>query len=78
MNIRTKIFGGFAVAVMVLSLFSSRGYAASPEKDIIKNGIELSKQGKDDEAISEFNKAISIKPNSAEAYYNRGLAYCKR
>lgn len=27
------------------------------------------------EALADFNKAISLTPDSAEAYYNRGLLY---
>jgi tetratricopeptide (TPR) repeat protein len=37
-------------------------------------GIALSKdQGKLDEAIEAYNKALSIKPDYAEAYYNMGI-----
>ena len=31
-----------------------------------------------DEAIAEFNKALEIDPNFADAYYNRGLANAKK
>jgi Flp pilus assembly protein TadD len=26
-------------------------------------------------AVSDYNKALEINPNDAEAYYNRGIAY---
>jgi len=39
--------------------------------------ISLSKEGKNKEAIDNYNEAISIKPNYAEAYNNRGNAYSK-
>ena len=37
-------------------------------------GNALKDQGKLDEAIEFYNKAISIKPDFAEAYYNMGNA----
>lgn len=35
----------------------------------------LAKSGKTDEALAEFDKAITIDPHHAEALYNRGLLY---
>ena len=37
-------------------------------------GIAYKAQGKLDKAIDSFKKAISLKPNYAEAYNNLGLA----
>ena len=37
-------------------------------------GSSLSGQGKFEEAIRSYDKAIQIKPDFAEAYYNRGIA----
>ena len=37
-------------------------------------GIALQEQGKLEEAIEAYNKALSIKPDYAEAYYNMGIA----
>ena len=31
-----------------------------------------------DHAIADYNKAIELKPNSAEAYHNRGNTYGKK
>lgn len=39
------------------------------------DGRFFSGQGQYDRAIEEFTKAIAIDPDSAEAYYSRGLAY---
>ena len=38
-------------------------------------GAVLGDAGTLDEALSDFNKAISIDPNYAQAYANRGLVY---
>ena len=37
-------------------------------------GVTLQEQGKLDEAIEAYKKAISIKPDYAEAYNNMGIA----
>ena len=37
-------------------------------------GIALQEQGKLEEAIEAYNKALAIKPDYAEAYYNMGIA----
>ena len=37
-------------------------------------GIALKDQGKLEEAIEAYNKALAIKPDYAEAYYNMGVA----
>ena len=37
-------------------------------------GIALREQGKLEEAIKAFNRALTIKPDYAEAYYNMGIA----
>jgi len=44
-------------------------------KKTIDKGIAFAKVRKYDEAISEFNKAIELNPNTAEAYFNRGHVY---
>ena len=36
-------------------------------------GIALQEQGKLEEAIEAYNKALSIKPDYAEAYNNMGI-----
>ena len=37
-------------------------------------GLALQEQGKLDEAIEAYNKALSLKPDYAEAYNNMGNA----
>ncbi len=41
-------------------------------------GTFLAKQGKIDEAIAHFDKAIAMRPDFAEAYYNLGTARAAR
>ena len=38
-------------------------------------GVALFTEGKNEEAIDHYNKAIRLKPDYAEAYNNRGIAY---
>jgi Flp pilus assembly protein TadD len=40
-------------------------------------GITLGKQGKNEEAVESFRKAISINPKLDEAHFNMGLALGK-
>ena len=47
----------------------------STVEDYLSRGTILAKQGKPDEAISEFNKAIELDPDLFLAYVGRGAAY---
>ena len=38
-------------------------------------GVDYDEQGQLDSAIDEFDEAIALDPQLAEAYYNRGTAY---
>ena len=65
-----------AAALSVLALGSPLITAkADPLADIFNDiGLELYKQGDYQGAITEYTKAIEIKPNYVMAYYNRGIA----
>ncbi|MBN1234767.1 MAG: tetratricopeptide repeat protein, partial [Methanotrichaceae archaeon] len=41
--------------------------------DWLKNGTELQAQGKLNEAIQAYNKAIEINPQYADAWSNKGI-----
>jgi tetratricopeptide (TPR) repeat protein len=38
-------------------------------------GIAYGMKGSTDRAIADFDKAIQLQPDFADAYFNRGLAY---
>ena len=63
--------------IVIVLFFVSNCYAGSPEIEALNKGAELAKNGKYEEAILQFNKAIAIKPDYYKAYSNRGLAYLK-
>jgi len=48
---------------------------ASPALENYNRGCALFGEGKHDEAIAEYTKAIELDPNYAHAYNNRGVAY---
>lgn len=64
----------FAILFSLL-MTSITAFAQKAAKEPFDKGIEYRMQGKFDEAIAEFNKAIEINPNDAQAYNNRGEAY---
>jgi Flp pilus assembly protein TadD len=57
------------------------GHALQVKKDnylaLNYSGLSMLLDGKAQEAINQFNKAIRVKPDFAEAYKNRGNAYYK-
>jgi tetratricopeptide (TPR) repeat protein len=44
-------------------------------KEYFDRGISLGKQGKIDEAIAEFKKAVELAPRNPKIYFNLGYAY---
>jgi len=49
---------------------------STPSAEIhFKKGIENSQAGNYELAVKDFTKAISLKPNYPEAFYNRGIVY---
>ena len=59
---------------VLLFLMVGTVYAQSPEEAFNK-GINYVEKGIPDEAIVEYNRAIEINPDRAEAYFNRAIAY---
>ena len=40
----------------------------------LNRGIALARQGRYEEAVRDFNRAIAFGPGEAESYYQRGMA----
>ena len=47
-------------------------------RHITFEGVTYSDKGKQDRAIEDYNRAIELKPDFADAYNNRGIAYSKK
>jgi len=54
------------------------GNAMNPHySNFYENGLQLSKIGKYEEAVMEFDKTISLKPDHASAWFSKGVSLCK-
>src|SRR4030042_768531 len=72
-----SIFSG----LFVIIIFTGCAGVHKPSLDAhyyFEQGIEYYKTGQYDNALSDYNKALEINPNYAEAYYNRGTTYGKK
>jgi tetratricopeptide (TPR) repeat protein len=58
-----------------LSQSSATTQAATQASGYNQQGVALFSQGKNDEAIAEFSRAIQVYPNYPTAYTNRGIVY---
>lgn len=65
--------GVIAVAIALLN-FLNRPNPIKAEK-LFETGVENSKNGNQQAAISAYNKAIKLNPDQAEYFYKRGNAY---
>ncbi|MCY4605898.1 MAG: tetratricopeptide repeat protein [Gemmatimonadetes bacterium] len=50
-------------------------YPVPDAEEYISRGVEARQRGQYSDAIENFTKAIELKPDYAEVYYDRGLAY---
>jgi tetratricopeptide (TPR) repeat protein len=73
MNISKKIL--FPIIVLLISLFSVRGYSQNNLEKLKKSAIEEMNAKKYAEAIDLLNKYISAKPRDTEGYTLRGLCF---
>ena len=65
------------IIVVFISVFwLMQGYAQDPKK-LLKDAMELVKQGKYQESMPLFNQSIDIAPGDYYARYNRGLTELK-
>lgn len=68
----------FCVLIMIISSLGGAFGCTSPTVDHLQNGLNLDKQNRYDEAISEYTKAIELNPNSEAAYLDRGNDYVRK
>jgi len=66
-----------AIIIVVLAVQIPRTYVAVCAENYNNLGVQEYEKGNYKKAIEYFTKAIELKPDYAEAYFNRGLAYLK-
>ena len=64
-----------AVNAIVVGLIFGGGLGTGAAVSHFSQGVELQEQGRFEEAIDEYTKAIELDPNYAMAYSNRAAAY---
>jgi len=64
--------------LLCLSVLFSAGFFAQTPQSLLSAGIAQDSLGKFDKAMSNFDKAIKLKPDFAEAYNARGMCRLKR
>ena len=74
MNIRKLVYFFILSGFLLLSV---KGYCESAE-DHVQKGISCHNDGKFDDAIAEYDRAIEIDPASYRAYNFRGIAYAAK
>jgi len=65
------------LSVLLLFLLFYTSINAETKKEIFDSGVQLFKQGDYQKAIDRFTDLITISPNNADAYKNRGVSYMK-
>ena len=63
-----------AILPMLILVLVGCGGLSEAEKRV-NAGVELGQEGRLEEAITEFDEAIRLNPQDADAYYNRGNTY---
>ena len=72
-TMKLSVLGFLALAALTLVL-SGCGGESEAEKHFFA-GYELAEQGRFEEAIGEYDEAIRLDPQDADAYNNRGVSY---
>jgi tetratricopeptide (TPR) repeat protein len=62
------------ILILFMSAFAFAGYAEKPE-DLNKEGLGYFKKFEYKQAYECFSKAIELKADYSEAYYNRGMTW---
>jgi hypothetical protein len=69
-----SIKGFFVLVLILLAALCMPGFGQTSANDWFDKGIALYNQGKYDQAIQAYDKAIEINPQYAEAWNNKGIA----
>jgi tetratricopeptide (TPR) repeat protein len=69
--VRPFAFAAVLVAFSSLALFADD----LTSEDYVIRGNASAKEGAIDKAIGEYNEAIRLDPQYAQAFYNRGIAW---
>ncbi len=70
---RDKIVLVLAVALAVSSTLAACGPATDAVARHLEQGNRLAEEGRYEQAIEKYDEVIRLNPESAEAYYNRGV-----
>ena len=68
------ILAGLA-ALIVVAVFALRAGGATEAESAFRKGNELSQEERWEQAIAEYDRAIALDPELADAYLRRGIAY---
>jgi tetratricopeptide (TPR) repeat protein len=71
-----KILSGIFISVFIIMVINC--YGSETAEDFFKKGKEFSTLNNNDDAISNYSKAIKLDPKMVKAYNNRGVAYVGR
>jgi len=69
-----KAFVSLLSAILILLTLPGLG-ATKDVKTLVDQGVANLEAGKFDQALSDFNEAMKLKPNDAALYDYRGVAY---
>ena len=72
-----KLSIAILLVIVLLTVSITTGCGGGPAARYIEQGDELCEQGRFDEAIDEYTKAIRLDPGWEDPYWLRGLAYCE-
>ncbi len=70
-----KVLQRLDIAVLIMLFFSVWPCFAKDYETYINRGSTYIDEGQYDKAISDYARAIELKPRRADTYYSRGLAY---